>query len=80
MDDNVAPYLTMRLVDRLIAADKDFDLLIVPGVEHRFVGAAHYVTRRRWDYLVRHLMNREPPEYRLAPIPVGDDQLEFLFG
>ncbi|MFI6396027.1 hypothetical protein [Nonomuraea sp. NPDC050540] len=28
------------------------------------------VTRRCWDFLVRHLMGAEPPEdYRLAPIP-----------
>jgi dipeptidyl-peptidase 4 len=80
MDDNVTPYLTLRLVDRLIAADKDFDLLIIPGAEHRFVGYGAYVTRRRWDYLVRHLMRREPPAYRLAPIPVSPDQLEFVLG
>ena len=27
LDDNVTPHVTMRLVDRLIAADRDFDLL-----------------------------------------------------
>jgi len=26
------------------------------------------MTRRRWDYFVRHLMGAEPPrEYRMAP-------------
>ncbi|MFD1541961.1 S9 family peptidase [Nonomuraea guangzhouensis] len=70
MDDNVHPHLTMRLVDRLIAADKDFDLLIVPGAEHLFVGYESYVIRRRWDFLVRHLMGVEPPPgYKIAPIP-----------
>nr|WP_055502302.1 DPP IV N-terminal domain-containing protein [Nonomuraea pusilla] len=70
LDDNVTPHLTMRLVERLIAADKDFDLLIVPGAEHAFVGYEHYVTRRRWDHLVRHLLRVEPPAgFRLAPIP-----------
>jgi hypothetical protein len=29
---------------------------------------------------VRHLMRREPPAYRLAPIPVSPDQLEFVLG
>ncbi len=73
MDDNVTPHLTMRLVDRLIAANKDFDLLVVPGAEHSFEGYRHYVTRRCWDYLVRHLMDLDPPEYGLAPIPMDPD-------
>ncbi len=78
MDDNVTAHLTMRLVDRLIAADKDFDLLIVPGAEHNFIGYEHYVTRRRWDYLVRHLMRREPPAYRIADIPVSRELIDLL--
>ena len=78
MDDNVTPHLTMRLVDRLIAANKDFDLLIVPGAEHGYLGHKAYAIRRQWDYLVRHLLHREPPEYRLADIPAGPSQLEFL--
>ncbi|MFI0423990.1 DPP IV N-terminal domain-containing protein [Spongiactinospora sp. 9N601] len=81
MDDNVTPHLTMRLADRLIAANKDFDLLIVPGAEHSFVGYGHYVTRRRWDYLVRHLMGAEPPRgYRLKDIPLTPELLDQLMG
>jgi len=69
MDDNVHPQLTLRLVDRLIAANKDFDLLIVPGAEHLFVGYHPYVTRRKWDFFVRHLLGEEPPTgYQLADI------------
>jgi dipeptidyl aminopeptidase/acylaminoacyl peptidase len=56
LDDNVSPHLTLRLVDRLIAADKDFEMLIIPGAEHMFFGYESYVARRRWDFLVRHLM------------------------
>ena len=67
MDDNVHPQLTMQLVDRLIAANKDFEMLIVPGAEHLFVGQLAYVTRRRWDFFVRHLADAEPPAgYRLV--------------
>ncbi|MFI6503871.1 DPP IV N-terminal domain-containing protein [Nonomuraea typhae] len=74
LDDNVTPHLTMRLVDRLIAANKDFDLLIVPGAEHLSLGYEYYVVRRRWDYLVRHLMGEEPPkDYRLAPVVFTPD-------
>ncbi|WP_020661165.1 S9 family peptidase [Amycolatopsis benzoatilytica] len=81
MDDNVTPHLTMRLVDALIEANKDFDLLIVPGVEHTFFGRNSYVTRRRWDHLVRHLMGRRPPAgYQLADIPITPELLEMLGG
>ncbi|MEV4896328.1 hypothetical protein AB0K48_43895 [Nonomuraea sp. NPDC055795] len=61
---------------RLIAANKDFELLIVPGAEHPFAGVEEYVTRRRWDYFVRHLLNAEPPAgYRPAPIPFDPELL-----
>ncbi len=80
MDEGVSPQLTLRLVDRLIAANKDFDLLIVPGAEHTFIGYQHYVIRRRWDFLVRHLLRKEPPAYRLAPIPVDPDVRAFILG
>src|SRR5262249_39490504 len=67
LDDNVNPYATLRFVDALIAADKDFDLLIVPGANHDLLGNP-YVIRRKWDYLVTHLMGALPPQrYRIAP-------------
>ena len=78
MDDNVYPQLTMRLVDRLIAANKDFELLVVPGAEHLFAGYAHYVRRRKWDFFVRHLLDAEPPAgYQLAAVL---PDIEELFG
>ncbi|QSY51400.1 S9 family peptidase [Streptomyces griseocarneus] len=81
MDDNVHPHLTLRLAERLIAADKDFELLIVPGAEHIFAGYEHYVTRRRWDFLVRNLLGVEPPEgYRLTPAPFDFDVIADIFG
>ncbi|MEV0616701.1 DPP IV N-terminal domain-containing protein [Nonomuraea sp. NPDC050404] len=69
LDDNVLPAQTLRLVDALIQADKDFDLLLIPGAEHALFGKTHYVKRRGWDYFVRHLHGTEPPAYRLAPVP-----------
>ncbi|WP_275107053.1 S9 family peptidase [Nocardia arthritidis] len=70
LDDNVSPYQTLSLVDALIAANKDFDLLLVPGAGHVIVHRAAYVQRRKWDFFVRHLLGAEPPaEYRLADIP-----------
>jgi dipeptidyl aminopeptidase/acylaminoacyl peptidase len=80
MDDNVNPHLTLRLVDRLIAANRDFDLLIVPGAEHGLVGYEAYCTRRNWDYLVRHLLHLEPPPYRIADVPLSPETLETALG
>ncbi|WP_416957398.1 DPP IV N-terminal domain-containing protein [Streptomyces sp. Agncl-13] len=81
LDDSFSPHLTMRLVERLIEADKDFELLVVPGSDHAFVGYQHYLDRRRWDFLVRHLMHAEPPAgYRLAPAPMDEEAIADLFG
>lgn len=59
MDRNVDPASTMQVVDALVRADKDFDLLVIPGAGH---GAAEtpYGRRRRADFLVRHLLGVEP--------------------
>lgn len=70
LDDNAHPYMTMRLVDALIKADKDFDLIMIPGAEHALIGRQHYFLRRTWDYFVRHLHGTEPPGHRLAPLPL----------
>jgi dipeptidyl-peptidase 4 len=59
LDNNVDPASTMQVVDALIKADKDFDLLIVPGAGHG-IGSAPYGERRTKDFFVRHLWHREP--------------------
>ena len=59
LDRNVDPASTMQVVDALIKADKDFDLLVVPGGGHG-VGESAYGKRRRRDFFVRHLMGVEP--------------------
>ena len=74
MDDNVPPYNTYLVVDALIKANKDFDLLILPNARHGYGRDGLYMMRRRWDYFVRNLMGAEPPrEYeigrRSAPTP-----------
>ncbi|CAN5723522.1 S9 family peptidase [soil metagenome] len=60
MDSNVHPNTTLLLMDRLIAANRDFDVLVMPNRGHGFAGES-WVVRRTWDYFVRHLANREPP-------------------
>ena len=69
MDDNVHPALTIQVIDALIKANKDFDLLILPNGNHSFGAAMPYFTRRKWDYFVKYLLNEEPPkEYRMGGI------------
>ncbi|MCA9188661.1 MAG: DUF885 family protein [Pirellulaceae bacterium] len=51
MDDNVPPESTMRLADSLIKADKDFDLVVVPGAGHGIGG--DYGQRRMRDFFLR---------------------------
>ncbi len=58
MDKNVDPASTMQVVNALIKADKDFDLLVVPGGGHGIGG--RYGERRRADFFVRHLLGVEP--------------------
>jgi dipeptidyl aminopeptidase/acylaminoacyl peptidase len=59
LDRNVDPSSTMQVVNALIEADKDFELLIVPGGGHG-VGESPYASRRRMDFFVRHLLGIEP--------------------
>jgi dipeptidyl-peptidase-4 len=61
MDTNVPVYNTLLVVDELIKANKDFDLLLLPNRGHSF-GNEAYMVRRRWDYFVRHLLGAEPPK------------------
>ena len=67
MDDNVPPINTLLVVNELIKANKDFDLLLLPNRAHGF-GNEPYMVRRRWDYFVRYLLGAEPPQgYELHP-------------
>lgn len=75
MDANVPPYSTLLVVDALIKANKDFDLILFPNRGHGF-GNEPYMVRRRWDYFVQHLLGAQPPrEFELKPpappMPLG---------
>lgn len=60
MDGNVHPSNTMLVVDALIKADKDFDMVVFPNSRHGF-GNSRYFLKRRWDYFVTHLKGETPP-------------------
>jgi len=59
LDGNVDPASTMQAAGALQRAGKDFELVVVVGAGH---GAAEtpYGSRKRQQFLVRHLLNVEP--------------------
>jgi dipeptidyl aminopeptidase/acylaminoacyl peptidase len=61
MDNNVPPSNTMLVVDALIKANKDFDLVLFPNSTHGYGQFSPYMMRKRWDYFVKNLLDREPP-------------------
>jgi len=52
LDTNVDPASTMQVVDALIKADKDYELLVFPGKNHG-AGSSVYGIRRRIDFFCR---------------------------
>jgi len=66
MDSNVPFYNSLLLVNELIAANKDFDLVLFPNRNHGF-GREPYMIRKRWDYFVENLLGAEhPKEYEIV--------------
>ena len=60
-DVNATFSATMKIVDRLIEADKPFDLLVVPEMAHGMLGKGReYTIKRVGEYFVQHL--GDPPE------------------
>ncbi|MFN6400967.1 MAG: prolyl oligopeptidase family serine peptidase [Planctomycetota bacterium] len=54
LDTNVDPASTIQVVDALVRADKDFELLLIPGGGHG-IGSSPYCKRRRDEFFRRHL-------------------------
>jgi dipeptidyl aminopeptidase/acylaminoacyl peptidase len=61
LDDNVDPASTIQVVDALIKADKEFELVVLPGMNH--TGGGKYGERKRRDFFVRHLLGLETPAW-----------------
>jgi dipeptidyl aminopeptidase/acylaminoacyl peptidase len=61
IDDNVDPASTMQVVNALIKAGKEFDLLVLPGEKHTSGGK--YGERKRRDFFVKYLLGEEPPDW-----------------
>lgn len=61
LDDNVDPSSTYRLANSLIKHNKNFELVVLPGVNHTLGGK--YGEHKRRDFFVKHLLNQEPPNW-----------------
>jgi len=61
MDTNVDPSSTMQVVNALIKANKNFDLLVIPGGGHGMGG--EYGQRKMFDFFVRHLHGVDLPNW-----------------
>jgi dipeptidyl aminopeptidase/acylaminoacyl peptidase len=61
MDHNVDPSSTYQVVNALIKANKNFDFIMVPGMDHS--GGGSYGDHKRMDFFVKHLLGVEPPAW-----------------
>ena len=61
MDDNVDPSSTYQVVNALIKADKNFDLLVLPGVHHTM--GEEFGEHKRYDFFVKNLLGVDPPKW-----------------
>ncbi len=59
VDDNVDPASTMQVCNALIKANKDFELVVLPGTNHTMGG--DYGEHKRCDFFVKNLMGVNPP-------------------
>ncbi len=61
LDDNVDPASTMQVADALIKANKDFELVVIPGAHHTM--GESFGEHKRYDFFVRHLLGITPPSW-----------------
>ncbi|MCH3994899.1 MAG: S9 family peptidase [Prevotella sp.] len=61
LDDNVDPSSTYQVVNALEKANKDFDLVVLPGVHHTL--GEDYGEHKRFDFFVKNLLHVNPPKW-----------------
>ncbi|HGM5919006.1 TPA: prolyl oligopeptidase family serine peptidase [Stenotrophomonas maltophilia] len=71
LDENAPPALTLQLAAALNKAQREYDLLYLARQDHELFRNDATYTHRMWDYFVRHLAGRQPPDTMLAPLPGG---------
>ncbi len=81
MDTNVDPSSTMQVVNALVKASKDFELVVIPGANH---GAGSPITtRKRNDWFVKNLLGLTPPNWNELPVNAtntggDDDEIDYF--
>lgn len=61
LDDNVDPASTMQVVNALEKANKEFELVVIPGAHHTM--GEDFGEHKRYDFFVRNLMGINPPKW-----------------
>lgn len=61
LDDNVDPASTMKVISALQKANKDFEMIVVPGAHHTM--GEFWGEHKRYDFFVKHLMHKDPPAW-----------------
>ncbi|GET25592.1 S9 family peptidase [Prolixibacter sp. NT017] len=61
MDDNVDPATTMQVADALIKANKEFELVVLPGSNHTLGG--DFGERKRREFFVKAFYGELPPDW-----------------
>lgn len=59
MDDNVDPSSTYQVANALIKANKNFELVVLPGVHHTM--GEWFGEHKRFDFFVKNLLHVDPP-------------------
>ena len=61
LDDNVDPSSTYQVVNALIKANKDFELVVIPGAHHTM--GEEFGDHKRYDFFVKNLLGVNPPKW-----------------
>jgi len=61
LDDNVDPASTYQVCNALVKANKEFELIVLPGVGHTM--GNDYGEHKRFDFFVKNLMGIVPPKW-----------------
>jgi len=64
LDDNVDPSSTFQVCNALIKANKDFELVVLPGVGHTM--GNDFGEHKRYDFFVKNLMGIMPPTWDIV--------------
>lgn len=73
MDKNVDPSSTMQVVNALVKAGKDFELVVLPGTGHTM--GEEYGEHKRFDFFVKNLLGVFPPSWdKVKTTPIENNK------